>query len=271
MSLGIIIKAPEGLVLAAESRVTLGMHNNATGETHYVNFDNATKLLSFSNPYKGIGAVTYGQAAIGIRTAQTFIPEFDASLQSRGLTSLSVLDFARELSAFFQNQWMAHSMPHGDGYTGPSMTFNVAGFDDGGPYGKCYQFHIPNSPTPIELNPDIANQPQFGITWGGQREIVDRLLLGYDNRIVDLLRSNNIITPANQTLVDSLLRNINLNPPIQFMPLQDCINLAALFIRTTIDTQALSVGVRGCGGDIDIAIIRRNEEMKFIKQKTLTI
>ena len=63
---------------------------------------------------------------------------------------------------------------------------------------------------------------------------------------------------------------MQLQVPIQFMPLQDCINLAILFIRTTINTQELTVGLRGCGGEIDLAIITRNNPLRFIQQKQLT-
>src|SRR5207249_1518933 len=98
-------KAPEGLVLAAESRVTLTATPPAGGNTLYVSFDNATKLLSFSEPNTAVGAVTYGQAAIGLRTAQSFIPEFEAALPD---DRLATADFARILSDFFVAQWKAN-------------------------------------------------------------------------------------------------------------------------------------------------------------------
>lgn len=100
MSLGIVIKGPEGIVLAAESRVTLTAQT-PTGPLH-VNFDNATKVLSFHAPNTAVGAVTYGQASIGIRTAHSFVPEFEASLPP---DRLSVSDFAQRLSDFFIAQW----------------------------------------------------------------------------------------------------------------------------------------------------------------------
>lgn len=55
------------------------------------------------------------------------------------------------------------------------------------------------------------------------------------------------------------------------MPLQDCVNLATLFIKTTIETQSLTVGLRGCGGAIDVAIITRNSYLKFIKKKEIIV
>src|SRR5688500_4605181 len=104
MSLGIVIKAPEGLVLAAESRLTLTAQAPNQPPVH-VNFDNATKLLSFQKPNNYIGVVTYGQAVIGLRTAQSFVPAFESQLAAEasdeGQKRLSVRVFAEKLSAFF--------------------------------------------------------------------------------------------------------------------------------------------------------------------------
>lgn len=266
MSLGIIIKAPEGIVLAAESRVTLSTPSGIGTEMVHVNFDNATKLLTFSSPNNSIGVVTYGQAAIGFRTAQTFVPEFEASLSVE--ERLTVFNFAERLSAFFLNQWRA-VMP--TNYTGPDMTFNVAGFDDNEPYGKVYSFNIPSLPVPLEQNATVGGQVQFGIVWGGQREIVDRLVLGYDGRIFDILTRNGVIQPADVSRVAQLFSPLQLAMPIQFMPLQDCVNLATLFVKTTIETQSLTVGLRGCGGAIDVAIITKDNCLQFIQKKKINI
>ena len=76
MSLGVGIKGPEGIVLAADSRVTLEA-SRPGGPVIPVNYDNATKLLSFSKPHNHVGVVTYGAAVIGQRTAHSFVPEFE--------------------------------------------------------------------------------------------------------------------------------------------------------------------------------------------------
>lgn len=58
MSLGIAFKGPEGIVLAADSRVTLTGQagSNLLIQAHY---DNATKLLKVRD-HDNVGAVTYG-------------------------------------------------------------------------------------------------------------------------------------------------------------------------------------------------------------------
>ena len=180
MSLGIAFKGPEGIVLAADSRVTL---NNAftqpNGNTMVVasTFDNATKLLKVKGQ-DYVGAITYGVGAIGQqapRTAHSFIPEFEAELQRKhNGVRLSVEAFAKELSDFFLAQWNTHMQGvqiQGD------MVFVVGGYDESAPYGKLFDFQLPSRPIP---NEQFAATGAFGAVWGGQREHVDRLLNGYD-------------------------------------------------------------------------------------------
>ena len=181
MSLGIVIKGPEGLVLAADSRVTLAPQM-PDGTRVPVFFDNARKILNFQD-HKYIGAVTYGLAGIGLRTAYSLLPEFEAKLPS---DKLSVKVFADKLSDFFKSQWNAvpPPPPAPPGAPPQNITFVVAGYNEGEPYGEVYLIEIPNSPTPVQHHPS----PSFGITWGGQREIVDRLVRGYDERVVPIIQ-----------------------------------------------------------------------------------
>lgn len=259
MSLGIVIKGPEGLVLAAESRVTIGA-DLPEGQRVHVNFDNATKLLSFSPPNTAIGAVTYGQAAIGLRTAHSFIPEFEAGLpQGR----LSVHEFAQHLSDFFMRQWQA-AMP--TDYQGPNMTIVVGGFNEGEPYGRVFLIEIPRNPAPVEQHP---NPGEFGITWGGQREFVDRLIQGFDHRLPEIASTALNLPPQQVQSLIQALNVLQMRIPLAAMPLQDCVDLAILFVRTTIGAQRLTVGIRGCGGPIDVATITRREALRFIQRKEM--
>ena len=134
------------MVLAAESRVTLTLQKPGTPEVIHNTFDNATKLFSFNKPHDHIGVVTYGQAAIGQRTAHSFIPEFEATLAGR---LNSVLDYANSISDFFLQQWR-NVMP--DPYIGPDMTFIVGGFNNGEHHGRDYHIKKTKNPDPQEQN-----------------------------------------------------------------------------------------------------------------------
>lgn len=259
MSLGIVIRCPEGVVLAAESRVTLAATPPPPAVPLHVNFDNATKLLSFSEPNTAVGVVTYGQAALGVRTASSFVPEFEVTLPK---DRLSVEELSTKLSAFFVDQWNAAVTPP---YTGPDMVFVIGGFDEGEPYGKVYLVSIPSAPAPALQGAG----DDFGITWGGQNEIAARILMGYDPKLPEVLKAELGVTDAQVQAVRVAMQAHGLQVAIQAMALQDAVDLAVFLIRATIDGQQLSVGVRGCGGFIDIATVTRRAGLGFVQRKQL--
>lgn len=259
MSLGIVIKGPEGLVLGAESRVTIAAET-AEGQSIPVTFDNATKVLAFGEDHTYIGVVTYGLAAIGFRTAHSFVPEFEAELpQGR----LKVRDFADRLGTFFMKQWKETMPPD---YQGPNMVFIVAGFDEGEPYGRVFLVEIPRNATPNEKHGGPA---EFGITWGGQRRFVDRLIRGYDHRLPDVVSSVLKLSPSQQQAMRDALEPMHMRIPFAALALQDCVDLAVFFLRTTINAQRLAVALRGSGGPIDVATITRSGALKFVQRKQI--
>jgi hypothetical protein len=258
-------------VLAADSRVTLLTQQEIQGQTAMrvlpSTFDNATKLLRFSSqPY--IGAVTYGLGALGgtqPRTAHSFLPEFDSELKRDAVDErLSVEAVAQRLSHFFMTQWEKSKMPPREEYMGAGepMIFLVGGYNSTEPYGRVYDFFIPHRPEPTEQNVDT-----FGVTWGGQRQIVDRLL-NVDPALNDILQEHFDLDPVRRDALGQLLRE-RLSPPIpyQFLSLQDCVDFSIFLVRTTIDFQSFQVGVRGVGGAIDVATITRTDGFKPVQQK----
>lgn len=261
MSIGIVIKGPEGLVLAAESRITVEAPLPGSSASIPVSFDNARKVLGFSEPNLYVGVVTYGLGGIGFRTAYSYIPEFESTLPQG--QRLSIQEFSQRLSDFFMQQWNA-IMP--SGFQGPPLILVVAGFNDGEPYGRVYLISIPNAPAPIEQSPN----PQFGITWGGQREIVDRLVRGYDERAVNLAQTTLNLTPQQIEQLRQVWAPLQMQIPTQILPLQDCVDLSIFFVKTTIEAQRLTVGIRGCGGKIDIATITRKNGFKWVQEKTIS-
>jgi hypothetical protein len=253
-----VIKAPEGIVLSAESRVTLSA-TPPSGSPIHVNYDNATKLFGFNSPHNYVGVVTYGLAAIGLRTAHSFLPEFEATLPTN---RMSIADFARQLNDFYLTQW--NQVNPNQIHTGPQMTFLVAGYDNNQPYGNVWQFDIPNNTVPRE-----HHSGNFGLTWGGQREMVDRLLQGFDSNLPSQIIANLGLNPDQINTLNDTLKQFQLPSPLQALPLQDCIDLAKFFLTTTISGQRLTVGIRGCGGEIDVAIVTRREGFKFLRRKEL--
>ena len=251
--------------MAADSRVTLTAA--APGQMPInVNFDNATKLLTFGdrdNPRR-VAAVTYGDAVMGtkptdLRTAHSFLPEFETQLPQ---DKENVRDFAQRLSDFYLARWRERMPPD---YKGPGMTFCIGGYDPDAAYGSVYVLTIPGQPTPAEQSPN-----DFGITIGGQSEAAIRLLQGYDVKLPQIVqRILNLQDSQVATLVQNL-RLLSLAIPFAVLPLQDSIDLAIFLIRATVTAQKLSIGIRGVGGAIDVAVITRREGLRIIQRKDLS-
>jgi len=271
MSLAIAFKGPEGIVLAADSRVTLSAAIQIPGQAQSLllpaTFDNATKLFKIRN-HKFVGAVTYGNAAIGLqqpRTAHSFLPEFEATLAAE---RMQVRVFAERLSQFFLEKWISSGMPSAVP-AGQDMVFLVGGYDEGSPYGCVFEVVIPSRPAPVEQ----MNQPgSFGIVWGGQKEITERLLNGGDQKTAQVAREFLHVplgAAGPDPLAEELKRKLSAKIPWQFLPLQDCVDLSIFLIKTTVTLQRWLVDVRGVGGHIDVATITPTDGFVEVQRKKI--
>lgn len=266
MSLGIAFKGPEGIVLAADSRVTLTAEMQHGEEKMMLpsTFDNATKLLQIAGQ-EFVGVVTYGLGAIGQkepRTAHSFLPEFEDALSKEKVGRLPVKDFAERFGDFFMKQWVP-KMP--EDYSGPDMVFLIGGFDEGAPYGKVYKVVIPS-----DLTPEEQNAGQFGVTWGGQLEYTSRLIKGFDPKLPSIVQGFLGLPDGRRAALQKHLEGVLSSAiPYQFLPLQDCVDLSMFLIRTTMEIQNWIIGVRGVGGAIDVATIARTEGFKPVQRKTI--
>ena len=260
VSLGVVVKGPEGVVLAADTRVTLTARQGNSPELP-VNFDNATKLLTFGKPHKWVAAVTYGDAVIGTRTAHSFMPEFGLTLDK---DRQSICDYAQQLGDFFQKQWKEAGQPS---HTTPGggMNFVVGGYDDKKPYGAVFLLNVPNSPKPEPRNPD-----DFGMTWGGQLQVASRIIHGFDPGLPAFLHNHLSLSGSEIADLENCLKpNFEFTIPYNLLPLQDCVDLATFLIRTTMTAQNLAIGIRGVGGSIEVATITRTKGLKWVQKKEI--
>lgn len=264
MSLGVAIKGPEGVVLAADSRVTIAAQQPG-GPQFFVNFDNASKLLSFSEPHNFVGAVTYGQAIIGRRTAHSFIPEFEVHLAEKSKKSrLGVEQYAEELSKFFMDRWTQAEMPSPKDGKVLGMNFLVGGYDANAAYGKVFLFVIPSQPDPEPRNPD-----DFGMSWGGQLEVASRIIHGFDPALLGIVKQQLDLKDEQVEELRKVLGALQFTVPYEVLPLQDCVDLATFLVRTTMTAQGLAIGVRGVGGPIEVATVTKTSGLQFVQRKKI--
>ena len=256
MSLCISISGPEGVVLAADTRLTL------TRGEHTVSFDNASKLLHVGDK---VAAAVYGTASIGTQPIHTFVPAFKRAIPGMmkedgrnflpipGVEPpLTVEEYANYLVRFFRGRWQA---VHGE--QPPGTSFLVAGVSPGKPHGERYRINNLG-------DPDSA--PSFGLSWGGQLGTVGRLIKGFDFSLFRYIAAQYPEEDIAQHFKqwDS---QTNVTLPYDSMPLQDCVDLAVLLTETTIKLQALSVTSRGVGGEVEVITITPEGGTEWVRRR----
>jgi hypothetical protein len=263
VSVGMVFKNPEGLVLAADSRVTLRYNVPGTQILSQAYYDNATKLLKVTGQ-DFVGVIAVGLAVLGAatpRTVSSFLPEFEKELgnnQGRMKTS----DFASKFGQFFLRQYQA-LMPSAGAFE--PMVFFVAGYDESEAYGRIYRLVIPSEPTPTEIK---ANE--FGIQWEGQTEIIARIVNGYDVPLLSAIQNRMHASTSEFTqLANDMSAASSIKIPYQFIPLQDAADLCILLVETATQLMKYTTDVRGVGGPVDVATVTRVDGFRWVQHKEL--
>ena len=259
MSLVVAVKGTEGVVLAADSRITLNIPQPGGGLLN-ATFDNATKFLTFANPHhKWVAAGTYGDSVIGNRTARSFMPELELRLKNQ---RKKVSEYAEEMRQFFHERWQAE---YGSDRKTNGMWFIVGGYDKNEPYGAVYDFNVPNSPKAIPSY--VGNS--FGMRWGGQYEMSSRIILGHDPALIQIIKDSTNLDEPQINEIQKNLASLEYKIPYSVLPLQDCIDLATFLIRATMTVQDFASVFRGVGGTIGVASITREDGLVWVQKKQL--
>lgn len=239
MSLMITVYVREGIVMAADSRLTLNFpRTTPDGKQHVLsitNSDSAKKLFLAPN---NVGIATCGPADIGGVPIAGFLESF--IVEKLKDQSQNVEGVARELKDYF-------------GAIGvrPGTCFHVAGYVQASQALEQKVFWVdPAGAASKQLNPSDKQ----GANWGGEIDVLQRLL--NEVSFIQPDGSNPVPLP-------------NFAVPFEFFTLQDAIDFAFFGIRSTIDTLRFQAREKTVGGPIDVLVIGPDSS-RWIAQKQLT-
>ena len=276
MSVVIIVKVSEGLVLGADSAATLsGQLKEPAGQVYngvLKTFYNAKKLLHIGD--LPIGVLNWGGAFIGNRTLESQVRqwEYDKSWSSRSSFSAKYSDhFLVKACADGLHERL--SEVYAEEYAGiseddrPQIGIIVAGYSEGEFFPEIWRFVLPHDTEVHNQRPDKNGKPDFGASWFGVTEPIVRLHFGCDELAVRILSEK--FTIPEEEIREALQP---LQYPIAFpqMPLQDAIDYATYLLNVAVGRFRFVLGPELCGGQLDIAIITQNE-FKWISQKSWSV
>lgn len=240
MSLIISVYVREGIVMAADSRLTLNIPRTLpSGQPNILSIttsDSAKKLFLAPN---NVGIATCGPADIGGVPIAGFVESFIVE-KMKG-HSLNAEQAAGELKLYFAALGVR-----------PGTVFHVAGYVPAASgLAQAIFFVDPAAGTMSQLNP--VNQQ--GANWGGEIDVLQRLL-------------NNVALIQAGTQPPVPMPSFGV--PFEFFTLQDAIDFAFYGIRSTIDTLRFQAREKTVGGPIDVLVITPDSS-RWITQKQLHV
>lgn len=261
MTICVSVNVAEGLVMAADSAVTLhhSLIDPATGDLKTAviqTFNYASKVTQILD--YPICLLTWGIASINARTIQSLVMEWENKNKKKSdYPGYKVKQIALDIINFISDKY-ASAYPNyvqGKENSGPLLGLSVGGFETDSFFAKQYEWSFPSCAEPREVRPDLPNgNPNFGANWFGETEALIRLIKGKSQAgLNDLI--NRGVDPK---IAMEWAQAQNADLPLIFdgMPLQDAIDFAKFAIELTIGISRFSQGANTCGGDIDIAVIR---------------
>lgn len=277
MSIAVLIGVHDGLVLAADSASTLVV-SAAPGGQHYAAnvYDNANKIF---NLVKGqpLGCVTYGSGSIGNASIATLIKDFRKELSVNNpadnkykfdIDDYTMEEVAKHLSTFL-NEELQKLIPAERSKI--TTGFLIGGYSSGPDrLGESWGLNIIEGVIKDEPK-KLRENDQSGMNWGGQSEVIQRIVLGFGSDIFQIL--GDLMQPPvpGEKLQESLqpLLSTRLQAPLVFapMPIQDAIDLARFLVHSAIMFSRFLPGAQSVGGPIEIAAITKHEGFKWISRK----
>lgn len=236
MTIVVGVAAPDGLVLAADSRSTRVYHGT---NHHRIATDSAQKVFSVCSRH---GVAAYGASFIGPSTIAGVMDEFEAEIGDK--VPPDIVDFANALGGFFHDRLIRSGEDLDDGRLG----FLVGGYGSDG-VGRFLDVQVPGDPENVpsrefDIHDIEVSTDSLGVVPFGMTQAWTRLVAGVD---WDLLSASGInVSDELRTTLDEFEYNF-----IFPITLQDAIEYADFVIRTTVDIGRFSNGTGLQPGSLD--------------------
>lgn len=262
MSVAIVVKVSEGLVLGTDSAAAIqGRVESEEGAQEGILkvFYNAKKLLQIGD--FPIGLFTWGRAFIGMRTIESLVREWE---YDNGWQSKEEYDgdhsepFTVKACAdgLLEHLTRAYSEEFGDSSADQMpVGIVVGGYSQGAFFPDIWRFVVPKDEEVHNQRPDRDGKPDFGASWFGLTDPIIRLHWGRADAAIKII-SEKFGIPEQELL--ETLNPLQYQVPFAVMPLQDAIEYVHYMVNVAIGRYRFVVGPELCGGRISVAAVTQN-------------
>ncbi|NQU63129.1 MAG: hypothetical protein HQ517_02435 [SAR324 cluster bacterium] len=285
MTTTVVCNLADGVVLGADSALTItGTVNNRPGALNIYN--DAEKLFTLWD--LPIGIASFGIATIDRRTIQSYISEFEKLNDSDkdSFKEKSLEDISEALWRFFNGKYEEFITPEirkhenqdtpDDQLPRPVLGLMVGGYSPGEYLSEVWDVFPNQSKKEVAIK-QVRRPGNFGAQWGGQNDGIVRFHKGFDTNRLDLL-VNVIGGHFNQQLPPDVIQKINdIYRAAEFrivfdaMPLQEGIDYVKFCLDIMINQSRFVIGAETCGGNVRIAVIKKDKPIEYITNNRLVL
>jgi hypothetical protein len=257
MTLIVAIQVPEGIVIAADSRIVTAFRRSS--------FDNVRKIGQVDHNGGSVGVAFYGKVNIGTSDADAR-PALDllADLPNREWRDKAGSEIAAEIGAFYAGKWRDAGMGTNVPERG-RLGMLVFGSGLADPRPAVHKIVIPDKPQPET----ILSAGRYGMVAVGESNYAERLLYGIDPTFYCPIQNASKLSDGDLALLRDHLKERGELVEWAAMPLQDAVNVADFVVHVTERMQGWCVGDKGVGGPVDIAITESGGTVRFLRQKVI--
>ena len=266
MTVCVALKVHDCIVFTADSATSLtGV--DAGGHQSIVNiYDHANKVFNLHKRLP-IAAMTAGIGNFGTCSVSTISKDLRALFMNGADFSLSIDDYTIEEVAkkardyLFETRYAA--LEHK-----PLGTFQywIGGYSSGQDLGEIWKIQIHDGDCPEPVCEASRDTPSM-ISWGGQTDAINRLLLGYGQALPQALLDAGLPEAELQACMMHVASRTQAGLANPAMPTRDAIDLAIFLAETQKQFVRFSIGSNTVGGDLDVATVTKHEGFKWINRK----
>jgi len=294
VTIALLIKVNDGIVLASDSASTLG-----GGQSVINTYNNANKVFNLHKELP-IGAMTWGLGNVGPSSIATISKDIRQRFQDgAGAWSdwrisrkddYQVEAVAARIKEYLQDKYSSVVTEYADATETAiaeevarglpedvarerhpplsDLGFLVAGYSSGAdePTAWALNFQPSGEPTIDEVLPAGAT----GAQWWGQPEAIARIMNGMSLGSADALLNlgiDGLDANAARAIVGGLSSQLSAQMISAPMPIQDAIDLAEFLVHATIQFVRFAPGAPTVGGPIEIATITKHEGFRWVRRK----
>lgn len=267
MTVGVVVKVWDGLVLATDSATTIPLQDGGAQV-----YNSANKVFHLHRQLP-VAAMTWGLGSIGSASIATLAKDLRRRLMGQDPACVSwsldpqsytIEEVAELLIKHFYDE--LYSQVFAEQAPGASLGMLVAGYSSGS--GLAEAWHVEISDPQVRPTPQLAvPEDACGWTAYAQPEANERLWTGIDPVTLAALRDG-LTADEFDKVVQIIQRSGTVrSPAVPSMPLADAIDLAKFMVDATSAYTHFLLGPNTVGGPTEVASMSRHEGFRWISRK----